>query len=222
MARHLLEDELKVGIVAEIGRFAALAGEVSEDDQWKLRTRFWGLAVGDVVAHVTGVLADVTSGRVTNLVTPAAVARQVIERLPVGRASLVKDLWNLQRTAESILSTFTAESWAAPAPSGFDGTIAEAVQAIWEDIWLHADDIRSAVGAEPDLGPGLAASVYHVIGRLERSGWNGAITLDGLGEIVVGGGGRAFTADPHTFVLVATSRADPLEHALDPSLVIET
>src|SRR2546423_818506 len=66
------------------------------------------------------------------------------------------------------------------------------VEALWYDTWLHADDIRAALGRAPEAGEGLAGGLSHVHFELTKRGWTGQ--ADG---------------DPLQFVLVATGRADP-------------
>ena len=107
-------------------------------------------------------------------------------------------------------------------PSGVpDLTFGRGVLTLWYDAFVHADDIRAALGRPPETGPGLAASVEYLAGELTTRGWGPAtLALAGLPRHDVGAGGREVGGDPMQFVLVATGRAAPETMGLDPGVSI--
>ena len=64
--------------------------------------------------------------------------------------------------------------------------------ALWYDAYLHADDIREAIGRPSEYGPGLPAAVSHVLHHLVLLDWGGDVPEDDDAA--------------HDFVLVATGR----------------
>jgi len=102
-----------------------------------------------------------------------------------------------------------------------DLTLGEGVLTLWYDAYVHADDIRAAVGRPSERGEGLHASVAYLAAELTRRGWGPAtLALDSLPRYDVGAGGRAVTGDPLQFVLAATGRADASTIGLDPTVNI--
>jgi hypothetical protein len=99
----------------------------------------------------------------------------------------------VRAAAAALLPAFDAAAWDGPAPGGYDGSLGEAVEALWYDVYLHADDIRAALGMATEIGPGLAAATSHVELFLGRLGWSGEIPSD--------------DAAAHQLVLAATGRA---------------
>jgi hypothetical protein len=105
--------------------------------------------------------------------------------------------------------------------SDFEGTLGDGVLALWFDGYLHADDIRAALGTPSAQGDGLRGSLHWVAADLGRRGWGPAtLALDGVDAIEIGGGGEKITGDPVQFLLVATGRADPSPYGLDESVNI--
>ena len=116
-------------------------------------------------------------------------------------------------------SSFDDAAWAGPAPAGVPGTLGEGVEGLWFDAWVHADDIRAAIGRPSEPGPGVRASVSHLADLLTQNEWGPAtIAVTGLEEFPVAGGGRRVEGDPITFVLVASGRQDPAALGLDPTV----
>jgi hypothetical protein len=148
--------------------------------------------------------------------------RQVDERRGRSPAELADELDADAKIAADLVAGFDDSTWNGPAPAGIPGTLGEGVEALWYDAYLHADDIRAAIGRSSERGPGLRASVSHVVDELERRGWGPAtLALDGMPETNVGGGGgRRITGDALEFTLVATGRRDPSTLGLDASVNI--
>jgi hypothetical protein len=130
------------------------------------------------------------------------------------------ELQQATKVVGDLAAGFDDAAWSGPAPAGIPGTLGEGIEAIWYDAYVHAEDIRSALGRQPERGPGLRVSVSHLADLLGRRGWGPAVlALDGLDEVPVSGGGsRRITGDALTFVLVATGRLAAEQIGLDRSV----
>jgi uncharacterized protein (TIGR03083 family) len=216
----LSRTEVMSGLVAELEGFGTLIGSL-DAQQWATATRCQGWAVADVAAHVTGSMADVVSGQLEGLGSPEVTAREVAERQGRSPAEMASELAQVTKLATELGDAFDDAAWEAPAPGGYDGSLGEGVEALWYDAYMHADDIRTALGRPPVRGPGLRPAVIHVAMLLDKRGWGPAtLTFDGMETVEVGGGGRVLTGDPLPFVLVATGRGDPASLGLDSTVNI--
>ena len=173
-----------------------------------------------MAAHVTGTIADIAGGRLAELAAPDATARQVAERRGRSAREVADELHQAAKVVADLGAGFDDAAWAGPAPAGIPGTLGEGVEAIWYDTYVHAEDIRVALGRQPERGPGLRVSVSHLADLLGQRGWGPAVlALDGLDEVPVSGGdGRRVTGDPLTFILVATGRQAAKDMGLDDSV----
>lgn len=178
------------GLLDELDRFEALLQDLSPQD-WEQPTRCGGWTVGDVARHVVGTVADVSSGVMDRLGSGAEVA----ERQGRGPAELAAECAAVRGQTSKLLALFDDTAWSMPAPSGYDGELGDGVEALWYDAFLHADDIRDALGMPTVLSPGLAAACSHVQLELDKRGWSGEMPDEG--------------ADAMDFVLAATGRQDP-------------
>jgi uncharacterized protein (TIGR03083 family) len=214
----LSRSEIVVGLVDELEAFGALI-EPLDAGAWSAPTRCEGWTVADVAAHVVGSMADVVSGRLEGLGSPEVTAREVAERKGRSPVELAAELAGVTKLTAELGEAFDDEAWAAPAPGGFDGSLGEGVEALWYDTYLHGDDIRAALGREPERGPGLKGAVHHLAMVLDKRGWGPAtLSLDGIETLAVSGGGNAVTGDQLAFVLAATGRSDPALLGLDSSV----
>jgi uncharacterized protein (TIGR03083 family) len=212
--------EVRDGIAAEHQAFAALLREL-DGDAWTRPSRCEGWTVADVAAHVSGSMAEIMAGELEGQGTEPVTARQVEQRRGRTNDELADELEGAAKGAADMLAAFDDDAWAAPSPGGFAGTLGDAVEALWFDTYLHADDIRAAVGRPSVLGPGINASLSHVATILGQRGWGPAtLAFDGYDEFAVGGGGKRIDGDPLAFVLVATGRADPSTLGLGPDVNI--
>jgi uncharacterized protein (TIGR03083 family) len=212
--------EVTSGLVKELGNFAELIRTLDAAD-WATPTRCTGWSVGDVAAHVTGTLADITNGRLDGLGTPEVTEREVLERRGRTAAEVADELEQVTKLAADILGGFDDEAWASPAPAGLLMTLGQGVESLWYDAYLHGDDIRAALGRPSVGGDGVRASVSHVADMLSQQEWGPAtLALDGTGEFPVSGGGPRITGAPLPFVLAATGRGDPRPLGLDESVNI--
>jgi uncharacterized protein (TIGR03083 family) len=200
--------EVVPGLTAELEAFGELIGPL-DPAAWATSTRCEGWAVADVAAHVVGSIADVVSGQLEGLGSSEATAREVAERKGRSPAELVQELVAVTKLASDLAAAFDDASWDTPAPGGYEGTLGQGVEALWYDTYLHADDIRAALGQPSERGPGLRAGVHHVAFELGKLGWGPAtLAFEGIEEVPVGAGGAKHTGDALEFVLVATGRAD--------------
>jgi len=201
--------EVRAGIAAEHQAFVALLREL-DDDAWTRPSRCAGWTVADVAAHVSGTMAEIVAGELEGQGSEPVTARQVAQRRGRTNDELADELDGAAKVSGDLLAAFDDAAWAGPAPGGFDGTLGDAVEALWYDAYLHADDIRAAVGRPSVKGPGLKASLSHVATVLGQRGWGPAtLAFDGFDELDVGGGGKRIEGDALAFVLAATGRANP-------------
>jgi len=203
----------------ELERFGQLLRSIDAAD-WDRPSRCAGWSAGDVARHVVGQFADVVAGRFDGLGSDEATQREVDERRGRGPDALADELAGIIPALSGLLAAFDDAAWSSPSPSG-TGTLGEGVEALWSDMVLHADDIRTAVGrtAPADVDP--IAAVSHIADVLTQRDWRPAtIALVGLPRFDVSGGGEEITGDPWPFALAATGRGDPSQLGLDASINI--
>lgn len=187
----LPREEVSDGLLHELGQFEELLRSLSAEE-WETSSRCAGWTVGDVARHAVGSMADVVAGRLDGLGTPEVTEREVNERAGKTAAEIADECAEVQKATAGMLPIFDDAAWAAPAPGGYDGSLGDGVEALWYDFWLHADDIRAAIGRPSVLGDGLRGGVSHVQFELSKRGWRGEVPA----------GDEAFH-----FVLEATGRA---------------
>jgi uncharacterized protein (TIGR03083 family) len=208
------------GLLQELDDFSALVRTLT-DEEWSTPSRCEGWTVGDVAAHLTGSMTDIVSGNLDGIGTPAVTQREVDERKGRTPAEIAEELDAATKASADMLAIFDDDAWNAPAPAGLPYSLGVGIEALWYDTYLHADDIRSAIGRPSERGPGLEASVSHVAYFLGDRGWGPAtLALDGMPEHEISGGGRRITGDPLAFVLAATGRGDPTPFGVDASVNI--
>lgn len=220
----LPRQEVVQGLHQEMLAFAELVRSLDERE-FAEPSRCEGWSVGDVAAHLVGAFADITQGRVEGQGTPEVSERQVAERNGRTADELAGELDEVTKQVGQMLGGLDDVSWARKARGGYDMTLGQAMEAFWSGTYVHADDIRAAIGRPSQRGPGLRASVHHVADLLTQRGWGPAIlAFDELEEIPVGDGAvagsaaRRITGDALPFVLAATGRADPAPLGLDQSV----
>jgi uncharacterized protein (TIGR03083 family) len=206
------------GMLDEYQAFGELIAGLS-DVEWQTPTRCSGWTVADVAAHVVGQLTDVVTGQLEGLGSPEVTAREVDERRGKSPADLAEELVQSGKLGADLAASFDDDAWNGPIPTGGPGTLGTGIEALWSDAYVHADDIRHAIGREPVRTDGLRGSVSHFAEVLEQQGWGPAtLALDGLDEFPISGGGQRVTGDPHEFVLAATGRGDPAALGLDETV----
>jgi uncharacterized protein (TIGR03083 family) len=193
------------GLLDELGSFEKLVRSLSTAE-WNTPSRCDGWSVGDLARHVIGSMADVGAGRFDGLGTPEVTKREVEERAGRSPAELADECAEVTKIAAGLLPLFDDAAWIAPGPGGFDGSLGDGVEALWYDTWLHAQDMRAALGRAPEMGTGLPGAISHVGWTLARQGWHGSFPT---------GDDAAYA-----FILVATGRADGASLGADAPLNI--
>ena len=217
----LPREEVVNGFVDELTEFRTLVASLSEAEL-ETPSRCEGWTVRDVASHVTGQLSDIVNGRLDGLGTPEKTQGQVDDRRERTAAELAAELGEAAALGKTVLESFDDAAWAAPAPGPVEVSLGEGVEGLWYDAYVHAEDIRAAVGRPSVRGAGLRASVAHLADLLTQKGWGPAtLAFDGIEPFAVSGGagtgtgGKTIGGDPLDFVLVATGRRDPATLGLD-------
>jgi len=212
--------EISSGFLAELDNFGELL-ESLEPSDLDAPTRCEGWTVRDVAGHMVGQVTDVVNGRLDGLGTPEVTQHEAKERAGRSAAELAEELAEGRAGVAALAEQLDDAAWNTPVATDFDGTLGDGVLALWFDGYLHADDIRAALGTPSPKGNGLRGSIHWVAADLGRRGWGPAtLALDGVEVIHVGGGGEKISGDPQQFLLVATGRADPSPLGLDESVNI--
>ena len=206
------------GTSDEYERFAELLRTLSASE-WQLETRCTGWRVGDVAAHVVGTLTDVSNLALEGLGTPEVTARQVTERRSRTAGELADELDAALKRTNAIINGAGEQAWDQRGPQPNGKSLGHGVETLWYDTFVHADDIRTAVGKPTQCGQGAEASVSHLADALTDRGWGPAtLQLQGIMQFQVNGGGRLVTGDPMAFILAATGRTDPATIGLDETV----
>ena len=185
------------GLLGEYDHYRKLLAEL-DADQERRPTRCDGWTVHDVVAHVVGLASDAFAGRIGRF-TPE---EQVAMRRDLTPAELADELDQALLLGEPVLRAVTPAQW--DGESGAPGlTLGQGLLTLWNDAWVHRDDVRAALGQPPDTGPGLAASRAYLRWSLERQGWVPPSDVD------------VDAIDDHAFVLAATGRIPAAQVGLD-------
>ena len=210
--------EIIAGMLAEYDGFGALVAGLSDDD-WTAPTRC-DAPVRDVVGHVVGIVEDVAAG------TPGSRTFEE-EALALGDDSPTQAAARLTTAVDGLRSLATAldddDVWNGPSGAP-DLTMAKGVLTLWYDTYVHADDLRVALGRPTEPGAGERASLAYVADQLDGQGFGPARveftdrdhpTLE-LGT--VDASTPTVRVDPHDFLLAATGRLDATTLGLDPAV----
>src|SRR6266571_9289578 len=141
----LRRDEVVQGIQQELEDFADLVRSLDERE-WARPSRCEGWTVGDVAGHLTGSFADITSGNIEGQDTAGVTERQVLERRGRTPAEVADELDKVRKRTGKMLAIFDDAAWASPAPGGYDMKLGQGMGSLWMGTYVHADDIRVAVG----------------------------------------------------------------------------
>jgi len=190
LSREVITD----GLVAQMEAFEDLIRSLSSEE-WATPSRCEGWTVGDVARHAVGSMADVVAGRLDGLGSPEVTAREVAERQGQTQSEVADELAEVTKGAAALAALFDDDAWNGPAPGGYEGTLGRGVEALWYDFWLHADDIRAAIGRASEPEPGLISGVSHVGFELEKRGWTGAMPQDLDAILVATGRAPATSSD---------------------------
>jgi uncharacterized protein (TIGR03083 family) len=212
--------ETSAEFLNELDSFGALIDSL-EPAALDMPTRCEGWTVRGVAGHMVGQMTDVVEGRLDGLGTDEVTQRQAEERADRSGKELAAELAEDRARAADMLALFDDAAWNGPVASDYPGTLGDGILALYYDAYLHADDIRAAIGMPSVRGPGLQASVHHVADELAGKEWGPAtLALDGVDVVDIRGGGEKITGDALEFVLVATGRAKPSRLGVDESVNI--
>lgn len=208
------------GLVAELRSFHDLIADLTADDEAK-PTRCDPWTVHDLAAHVTGVMADITAGRMDGINTQPWYDRQVEERRGRSAQELADELAPVIVATQELMGGIDQAAWDGPGPPGVPGTLGRGVESLWFGYYIHREDVLAALDRPAARGNSLRAGMSYIADVLEDRGWGPAtLALDGVEETKVGAGGPRITGDPLVFAMVATGRADPGVLSLDESVNI--
>ena len=209
-------EETIAGLLAEYEVFGDLVRSLDER-QWETPSRCDGWTAGDVARHVVGTATDVANG-VAGTHTPD---EEVAERKGRSAKDIADELETALGTLRNLAAIIDDKAWNGPSPVP-DLTMRQGILTLLYDVYVHGDDIRTAVGLAPATpGLGLDASVEYLAEQLHQRGWGPAtLALDGMEKADIGGGGSPVTGDPKQFVLAATGRAQPGALGLDETVNI--
>jgi len=202
------------GAIDEYELFAELIAGLDEQG-WTAPSRCEGWEVRDVAGHVVEAAADVIAGTIGQRTADQEAAAGRL-RSPSEQAAHLRGTLDAFTGLAEALDDAAWEA-ASPLPTL---SIGKGVLTIWFDTYIHADDIRRALGLRSIHGDGLRASLEYVRLELEDRGWGPArLELDDTPVIEVGtGNGRVVRGDALEFLLVATGRLDPARFGLDDSV----
>jgi uncharacterized protein (TIGR03083 family) len=211
----LSRTHLSHGALAEYDAFADLIEGLTEKE-WNAAARCAGWQARDVAGHVVGLAEDTAAG-VPGSRNADEEAASVRHESPAGAAARLRTAVGSLR---ALLDVVDDDAWNGP--SGVpDLTLGDGVLTLWYDTFIHADDVRSAVGRPSVRGDGLDAAIAYLAQQLTTKGWGPAtLSLDGAGRYDIGGGGPEIAGDAMQFALVATGRADAASIGLDPDVGI--
>ena len=203
------------GCLAEYEAFADLIDGLTEDE-WNAPARCAGWQARDVAGHVVGLAEDTAAG-VPGSRNADEEAASVRHESPAGAAARLRAA---TASVRALLDAIDDDAWNGPIGVP-DLTLGEGVLTLWYDTYVHADDVRAALGRAPERGDGLDASVAYLAAQLSAKSWGPAtLALDGIGRHEVSGGGPEINGDALQFVLVATGRADAATMGLEPDVSI--
>jgi uncharacterized protein (TIGR03083 family) len=211
----LSRTHLSHGALAEYDAFAELIEGVTEKE-WNAAARCTGWQARDVAGHVVGLAEDTAAG-VPGSRNAEEEAASVRHETPAGAAARLR---TAVASLRALLDVIDDDAWNGP--SGVpDLTLGEGVLTLWFDTYIHADDIRDAIGRDSVRGDGLDAAIAYLATQLTAKGWGPAtLALDAGGRHDISGGGREITGDAMQFALVATGRADAATMGLDADVSI--
>ena len=218
----LPREEVIEGLINGYSQFEELVRGLSDEEYTTTVPRCGEWVARDVAAHVVGTITAITEGKTAELLEPDNPQVQADRRKGLTQDELADELQKSAKIGQDLLAVFDEAAWQGPPVVDLPGTLGEAVEGLWYDVYVHIEDINSAIGRPEDRGPGLKASVSHLADLLTHREWgNATLALDGMPEFTIGdGSGRRITGDPLDFVLAATGRKDPSVLGLDETVNI--
>ncbi len=172
---------------------------------WEKPSLCPGWTVRDVVAHLVANAADVNALNLDGVGTEAYNQRQLDERKDKTIDELLTEWEEQGPIFEANILAQTDEFWNADyAPFGTVGT---ALRRLVEDIYIHAQDIKVALGEEQSDGAGLiptldviafelperAARLAPTVGKVDFAvdGWRGSVDIGDGDTVTIKGDAKA-------------------------------
>jgi uncharacterized protein (TIGR03083 family) len=182
---------------------------------WDKESLCEGWRIRDVMAHVIGNAADISSGNTADAGSPEYNQRQLDERKGRSPKELLAEWVTAGQAFEDGILALDDDFWNAPYPPF--GTVGQALQRLVEDAWVHRQDIRIPLGDGVDAeGPGLRATLEVTLREMvtripEHAPGVRSVTIqagDFSDSVKTGDHGVDVTVsgDPATIALVATGR----------------
>jgi uncharacterized protein (TIGR03083 family) len=195
---------------------------------WDKQSLCEGWTIKDLMAHVVGIASDVANRRLEGVGTSEQNQRQVDERKS-DTPHQVLDEWKQEgELLEQGVRDLDDDFWNAPYTDNFN--VGHALQRMVEDIWVHKQDIRLALGEDIDTaGPGprstLEVASRDLFNRLPRLAPDVRSVTINVGDYTsnVKGTGSvdvAITGDAGTLALVSTGRISLDEATRDGTLSV--
>lgn len=222
------QQEVIDGFKTERARLLEYLRELPEQ-AWDEPSLCEGWKVRDVVAHLVGNVDDAVNLRLENFGAPEFNQRQLEERAARTPAELLAEWDEKAPILDAIAEGSTAEQWDAmldPLPM----TLGQGAQRLLEDLWVHAHDIRLALGDPAVPGPGMRAVLevvsWDLPARLTQIAPSvGRVTIDagdGLPLEAVAGDGESVlvSGDPVALALAGTGRRKLDESAWDGEIKV--
>lgn len=192
-------------------------------EAWERPSLCQGWRVRDVAAHLAGNVADVLAQRLEGVGSEEYNRRQVDERAARSPQEILDEWEEKGPQVEQFLAGLGQEVWEAELPQ-IGATVGSGTQRLLEDLWVHAHDMRLALGEEPTRGAGLTATLEVIAAELAARCRRLAPGVAGV-EIAAGdfaesvevagdGATVRVEGDPATLALVGTGRI-PLERAAE-------
>src|SRR5665213_468280 len=106
----LPQDRVVNGLLAEMRYLRGIIATLT-DDEWAMPTRCDDWAVSDVVAHMTGVMADITAGRLEGIDTQPWYDGQVVERRGRPQQVLAEEMDDVIVATEDLMTAIDEAAW---------------------------------------------------------------------------------------------------------------
>jgi uncharacterized protein (TIGR03083 family) len=226
MPAKLNQAELKAELVEERRLLTAYL-EALPEGAWDKESLCEGWRIKDVVAHVVGNAADISSGNTADAGSPEYNARQVAERTDRTPAQLLEEWATVGPAFEDGITALDDAFFNADYPPF--GTVGEALRRFSEDTWIHRQDIRVPLGDGVDpQGPGvfavLAVALFEAETRMPQHAPSvRSVTIDADGsketvKVADEGVDVTVSGDAATIALVATGRYDLDKVTVSPEI----
>lgn len=190
-------------LLDEYQQFADLLGSL-EAAAWNRTTRCSTWHVCDIAGHVVGQAVETVSGTIGTRSPDEQAA--ALRHLPA--STLALQLLDARVKMAGLAATLDDSAWERPSLLP-DFTIGQGMHSLVADTFIHADDIRNALGRPSAMGPALYTSIDFILGRLSRD--KAALADPDVAPLLLlppESITQVTGLDPHEFLLAATGRRD--------------